>query len=60
MVVFLYISITTTSTIGDPDVMEGTSSLTLISNELTKFYHVISHLDEKYVAEVKDIINSPP
>jgi hypothetical protein len=31
-----------------------------ISNELTKFYHVISQLDEKYVAEVEDIINSPP
>jgi hypothetical protein len=31
-----------------------------ISNELTQFYHVISQLDEKYVAEVDDIINSPP
>jgi hypothetical protein len=30
-----------------------------ISNELTQFYHVISQLDEKYVAEVDDIINSP-
>jgi hypothetical protein len=29
-----------------------------ISNELTQFYHVISQLDEKYVAEVDDIINS--
>jgi hypothetical protein len=31
-----------------------------ISNELPKFYHVISQLDEKYVAEVENIINSPP
>jgi hypothetical protein len=31
-----------------------------ISNKLTKFYHVISQLDEKYVAEAEDIINSPP
>jgi hypothetical protein len=31
-----------------------------ICNELTKFYHVISQLDEKCVAEVEDIINSPP
>jgi hypothetical protein len=31
-----------------------------ISNELTQFYHVISQLDEKYVAEVDDIINSLP
>jgi cleavage and polyadenylation specificity factor subunit 1 len=30
-----------------------------ITNERTQFYHVISQLDEKYVAEV-DIINSPP
>jgi hypothetical protein len=31
-----------------------------ISNELTKFYHVVSQLDERYVAEVDNIINSPP
>jgi hypothetical protein len=30
-----------------------------ISNELTKFYHVVSQLNERYVAEVEDI-NSPP
>jgi hypothetical protein len=34
--------------------------LSFISNELTKFYHVVSQLKEKYVAEVDDIINSPP
>jgi antitoxin (DNA-binding transcriptional repressor) of toxin-antitoxin stability system len=31
-----------------------------ISNELTKFYHVVSYLDERYVAEVDDIINFTP
>jgi hypothetical protein len=31
-----------------------------INNERTQFYHVISQLDEKYVAKVDDIINSPP
>jgi hypothetical protein len=31
-----------------------------ISNELTQFYHVISQLDEKYVAEVDDIYSPPP
>jgi hypothetical protein len=31
-----------------------------ISNELTKFYHVVSQLDERYVAEVDDIVNFPP
>jgi hypothetical protein len=31
-----------------------------ITGERTKFYHVISQLDEKYMAEVDDIINSPP
>jgi hypothetical protein len=31
-----------------------------ISNELTKFYHVISQLDQQCVIEVEDIINSPP
>jgi hypothetical protein len=29
-----------------------------ITNERTQFYHIISQLDEKYVAEVDDI-NSP-
>jgi hypothetical protein len=31
-----------------------------ISNELTKFYHVISQLDQRCVTEVEDIIASPP
>jgi hypothetical protein len=39
---------------------EAQFHLASITNELTQFYHVISQLDEKYVAEVDDIINSPP
>jgi hypothetical protein len=31
-----------------------------ITTERMQFYHVISQLDEKYVAEIEDIINSPP
>jgi hypothetical protein len=31
-----------------------------ISNELTKFYRMISQLDQQCVIEVEDIINSPP
>jgi hypothetical protein len=31
-----------------------------ISNKLTKFYHVVSQLDRRYVVEVGVIINSPP
>jgi hypothetical protein len=31
-----------------------------VTNERTQFYHVTSQLDKKYVAEVDDIINSPP
>jgi hypothetical protein len=31
-----------------------------LSNELTKFYHVISQLDQQCVIEVEDINNSPP
>jgi hypothetical protein len=31
-----------------------------ISNELTKFCHVISQLDQQCVIEVEDIINSSP
>jgi hypothetical protein len=38
---------------------EAQFHLARISNELTKFYHVVSQLDERYVAEVDDIINSP-
>jgi hypothetical protein len=31
-----------------------------ISNERTKFRHIISQLDHRYTAEVEDIITSPP
>jgi hypothetical protein len=31
-----------------------------ISNESTKFHHIISQLDHRYAAAVKDIITSPP
>jgi hypothetical protein len=31
-----------------------------ISNERTKFYHVISKLDQQHAAQVEDIITSPP
>jgi hypothetical protein len=39
---------------------EAQFSLAGISNERTKFYHIISQLDHKYAAEVDDIITSPP
>jgi hypothetical protein len=39
---------------------EAQFSLAGISNELTKFYYVVSQLDCQYAAEVKDIIISPP
>ena len=28
--------------------------------DATKFYYVISHLDNKYMAEVEDVITDPP
>jgi hypothetical protein len=31
-----------------------------ITTERTKFHHVISQLDHRYAAEVRDIITSPP
>jgi hypothetical protein len=34
--------------------------LAAISSEQTKFCYVISQLDHRYAAEVKDIITSPP
>jgi hypothetical protein len=39
---------------------EAQFSLTGITTEQTKFYHVISQLDHWYAAEVRDIIISPP
>lgn len=31
-----------------------------ITNDTTKFYHVIAQLDQQYASEVRDIITSPP
>jgi hypothetical protein len=39
---------------------EAQFSLAGISNERTKFYHIISQLDHRYTAEVDNIITSPP
>jgi hypothetical protein len=39
---------------------EAQFSLAGITKEWTKFYHVISQLDHRYAAEVRDIIISPP
>jgi hypothetical protein len=39
---------------------EAQFHLASISNELTKFYHMISQLDQQCVTEVEDIITSPP
>jgi hypothetical protein len=39
---------------------EAQFSLAGISSERTKFHYVISQLDQRYAAEVKDIITSPP
>jgi hypothetical protein len=37
---------------------EAQFSLAVITNERTKFHHVISQLDHRYAAEVRDIITS--
>jgi hypothetical protein len=39
---------------------EAQFSLAGISNERTKFHYVISQLEQRYAAEVEDIITSPP
>jgi hypothetical protein len=39
---------------------EAQFSLAGISNERTKFNYVISQLDQRYAAEVEDMITSPP
>jgi hypothetical protein len=31
-----------------------------ITQDATKFYYVISHLENKYAAEVEDVITNPP
>jgi hypothetical protein len=34
--------------------------LACISSETTKFYHVVSQLDQRYATELEDVITSPP
>jgi hypothetical protein len=40
--------------------LEGQFALSGITQDATKFYYVISHLENKYVEEVEDIITNPP
>jgi hypothetical protein len=41
--------------------LEGPFALSNITQDATKFHYVISKLDDKYVAEVEDVItNLPP
>lgn len=40
--------------------LEGQFVLAGITSDTTKFYHVISNLEYKYVAEVKDVVTNPP
>ncbi|XP_045458191.1 uncharacterized protein LOC123668501 [Melitaea cinxia] len=40
--------------------VEGQFALANITNDVTKFYYVTSHLDHIYASEVKDIIIAPP
>jgi len=35
-------------------------ALANVTQDATKFYYVISHLDNKYAAEVEDVITNPP
>jgi len=40
--------------------LEGQFVLANVTQDATKFYYVISQLDTKYTAEVKDVITNPP
>ncbi|XP_068617431.1 uncharacterized protein [Battus philenor] len=40
--------------------VEGQFQVSGITSDATKFYHVISQLEQQYAAEVKDIIIAPP
>lgn len=40
--------------------VEGHFMLSKISDDKTKFYYIVSQLEHRYAAEVKDIIISPP
>jgi len=39
--------------------LEGQSALANPTQDATKFYYVISHLDNEYAAEVEDVITNP-
>ena len=40
--------------------LEGQFALSNITQDSTKFYYVISHLENKYATEMKDVITNPP
>jgi hypothetical protein len=40
--------------------LEGQFALSNITQDKTKYYYVISQLDNKYTAEVEDVITNPP
>ena len=40
--------------------LEGQFALSSITQDATKFYYVISHLEKKYAARVEDVITNPP
>ena len=40
--------------------MKGQFALSNITEDWTKFYYVISQLENKYAAEVEDVISNPP
>lgn len=48
----------------DPDVwfaqLEAQFALANITNDTTKFYYVIGHIDQQYAKDVKDIMAKPP
>jgi hypothetical protein len=39
--------------------LEGQFALSSITQDATKFYYIISHLENKYAAEVEDVITNP-
>ena len=40
--------------------LKGQFALLSITQDATKFYYVISHLENKYAAELEDVITNPP
>jgi hypothetical protein len=39
---------------------EAQFSLAIITEEKTKFYHIVSQLDQRYASEVEDVTTAPP